>query len=323
MTAATTQTLEAKSRTPNGKSEARRLRLSGLVPAIAYGKGLPATAIAVAPKAVATILRTELGKNTLIELDLEGKKLLAMIKDFTLHPLHRELEHVDFVEVKLDQLGRSASVPLLAIGKAVGVAKGGVLRVVHRLVPVRCLPNVIPIKIETDVTNLELGEHIATQDLEASRRGRGVVRLATQTPGRRQPLRRRKSKRSRPPVAGAPAVAGAAAPAAAGAAAPAADAKKDEKKGREEEVVFSGVPGRRPGQPWARVRGNPAQRRVHGGRRARASRRVRRVWGMKFSAHRTRGDSSPGAGPVAFLQPQIVHEPPLRRISASRRRRPS
>src|SRR5580692_331089 len=165
MTATTMQTLAAKPRQAAGKGAARRLRQEGLVPAVAYGKGLPATAIAVGPKEVAAILRSELGKNTLIELDLDGKKLLAMIRDFTVHPVARSLEHVDFVEVKLDR-AVDVEVPLIPVGKPVGVAKGGVLRVVHRLVPVRCLPDRIPVKIETDVTNLELGEHIATQDLK-------------------------------------------------------------------------------------------------------------------------------------------------------------
>jgi large subunit ribosomal protein L25 len=228
MTATTMQTLAAQPRQAAGKGAARRLRQGGLVPAVAYGKGLPATAIAVGPKEVATILRSELGKNTLIELDLEGKKLLAMIKDFTLHPLARSLEHIDFVEVKLDH-PVDVEVPLVATGKPVGVAKGGVLRIVHRMVPVRCLPNIVPVKITTDVTNLELGEHIATQDLKLPE-GVTVLLPATQT---LVAVVAPEKEVEEAPAPGAPAAAaGAAAGAApaAGAAAPAADAKKDEKK---------------------------------------------------------------------------------------------
>jgi large subunit ribosomal protein L25 len=165
MTVASMPILKAQSRNAAGKGEARRLRRSGLVPAIAYGKGLPSTPIAVAPKDVAVILKSELGKNTVLELELDGKKLLAMVRDFALHPVARHLEHVDFVEVKLDR-PVDVKVPLIPIGKAIGVTKGGVLRLVHRLVPVRCLPDRIPAKIETDVANLELGQHIATQDLK-------------------------------------------------------------------------------------------------------------------------------------------------------------
>ena len=227
MTATTMQTLAAKPRQAAGKGAARRLRQEGLVPAIAYGKALPATSIAVGPKEVAAILRSELGKNTLIELDLDGKKLLAMIKDFTVHPLARSLEHVDFVEVKLDQ-PVDVHVPLVTTGKAVGVAKGGVLRIVHRLVPVRCLPNLIPVKISTDVAHLELGEHIATQDLKLPEGV--VVRLpATQTLVAVVAPEKEVEEVAAPVAGAAVAAAGAAAPAA-GAAAPAADAKKEDKK---------------------------------------------------------------------------------------------
>jgi large subunit ribosomal protein L25 len=156
--------LKAQSRSTAGKSEARRLRRRGLVPAVAYGKGLPSTSIAVTPKEVATILRSERGKNTVLELELNGKKLLAMVRDFALHPVKRELEHVDFIEVKLDK-PVDVEVPLFATGKAVGVTKGGVLRVVHRMVPIRCLPDRIPVKLEADVTHLELGQHVSTKDL--------------------------------------------------------------------------------------------------------------------------------------------------------------
>ncbi|MGO9834232.1 MAG: 50S ribosomal protein L25 [Polyangiaceae bacterium] len=229
MTAPNMPSLKAQARAVAGKSEARRVRRSGFVPAIAYGKELTSTPIAVAPKEVAAILKSELGRNTVIQLDLDGKALLAMIRDFTVHPVQRSLEHVDFVEVKLDR-PVDVDVPLIPIGKAVGVAKGGVLRVVHRVVPVRCLPDRIPVKIETDVTHLELGEHVATKDLKLPE---GVtVRLpAEQT---LVAVVAPEKEVEEVPAPGAVAAAGAvAAPGAAPgavAAAPAGDAKKEDKK---------------------------------------------------------------------------------------------
>jgi len=228
MTAPEMPNLVAKSRTVAGKGEVRRLRRTGLVPAVAYGPGFPSTPIAVPPKEVASILRSELGQNTVIALDLDGKKLLAMIRDFALHPIARSLEHVDFVEVKLDR-PVDVQVPLIPIGKAVGVTKGGVLRLVHRLVPVRCLPDRIPVKIETDVTNLELGEHIATQDLKLPD---GVTVRMPPTQTLVSVVAPEKEVEEAPAPGAAPA-AGAAAGAAAApgtAAAPAGDAKKDDKK---------------------------------------------------------------------------------------------
>lgn len=214
--------LKAQPRKTGGKSEARRVRRSGLVPAVAYGPGFPSTSIAVPPKEVASVLRSELGKNTVIELDLDGTKHLAMIRDFSLHPVERSLEHVDFIEVKLDR-PVDVEVPLFATGKPVGVTKGGVLRIVYRLVPIRCLPNQIPLKLEADVTNLELGEHIASQDLKLPE-GVTVRTPPTQT---LISIVAPEKEVEETPAPGAGAAAAAAAP---GAAAPAADAKKDDKK---------------------------------------------------------------------------------------------
>jgi large subunit ribosomal protein L25 len=233
MTTVQMPVLKAQSRVAAGKAAAKRLRRSGFVPAVAYGKALPATSIAVPPKEVATILRSELGQNTVIELELEGKKLLAMIREFALHPIKRELEHVDFIEVKLDK-PVDVNVPLFAIGKAAGVVAGGVLRVVHRTVPVRCLPDRIPVKLEADVTKLELGEHIATQDLQLPE---GVsVRLAPEQTLIAVVAPEKEVEEVAPVVAAGTAPAAGAAPGAAGAAAgaPAAGAEaapaKEEKK---------------------------------------------------------------------------------------------
>ena len=158
-------TLKAEPRSPDGKGAARRLRRTGVVPAIAYGKGMPTTSISVAPKEVQAVLRSELGKNTVISLELDGKKMLAMIKDYTVHPLDRYLEHIDFVEVRLDK-PVDVDVPIVATGKAIGVAEGGVLRLVYRAVPVRCLPDRIPVKIEVPVEHLKLGDGVPTKELK-------------------------------------------------------------------------------------------------------------------------------------------------------------
>ncbi len=196
MTASTRCPL-SQGRTAYRRQQGKRRRprvsaVTGLVPAIAYGPGFPSTPIAVPPKEVAAILKSELGKNTVITLAVEGKTLLAMIRDFALHPVQRYLEHVDFVEVKLDR-PVEVKVPLIAVGKAVGVTKGGVLRIVHRLVPIRCLPDRIPVKIETDVTNLELRRR-THRDARSQAAGRGHRPDARNADAR---LRRRAGEGSR------------------------------------------------------------------------------------------------------------------------------
>lgn len=155
----------AQPRNEHGKGAARRLRKTGIVPAVAYGKDLAATSLQLAPKEILTVLKSERGQNTVLQMKVEGgSDMLVMIKSYSYHPVSRSLEHIDFVEVKLDRVV-DVEVPLVANGKAVGVAAGGILRQVFRTLPVRCLPDRIPLKLECDVTALELGEHIATKDI--------------------------------------------------------------------------------------------------------------------------------------------------------------
>ena len=146
-----------------------------------------------------------------------GESGISTIRRFSTHGLKTRIAGtIDFVEVKLDH-PVDVEVPLVTTGKAVGVAKGGVLRIVHRLVPVRCLPNLVPVKITTDVTHLELGEHIATQDLKLPEGV--VVRLApTQTLVAVVAPEKEVEEAPAPGAAAATAAAGAAAPGTAGAA---------------------------------------------------------------------------------------------------------
>lgn len=212
----------ANPRTETGKGAARRLRNSGQIPAVAYGKGLAATTLSVAPKDVVTVLKSERGKNTVLQMKVNGgNELLVMIKDYTYHPVTRSLEHVDFVEVKLDQ-PVDVDVPLITHGKAVGVTLGGLLRQVFRTIPVRCVPDRIPLTIETDVTELKLGDAIATKDLKLPE---GVeVRLpAEQTLVSVVAPEKDRTEEA----AAAPGAAAAAPAAAAGGKAPAAGDKKD------------------------------------------------------------------------------------------------
>lgn len=213
----------ANPRSEHGKGAARRLRKEGQIPAVAYGKGQPATALSLSPKDVLAVLKSERGKNTVLQMKVGGDKdMLVMIKEFTYHPVTRSLEHVDFVQVQLDQ-PVDVDVPLQANGKAVGVTLGGILRQVFRTVPVRCLPDRIPLKLECDVTNLALGEAIHTKDVSVPegveiRLPAELTLVAVVAP------EKDRSAEEAAAVPGAAAAGAAAAPAAAGKAAPAAAA---------------------------------------------------------------------------------------------------
>ena len=157
--------IKTEPRTGNGKGPARRLRAAGKLPAIVYGPKADAVAISVDPKDVLQILHAPLGRNTVVTLDIAGKSQLAMLKTFDHHPMTRELEHADFYMVALER-PVIIEVPFHAIGKAKGVAEGGILRQVYRKLRVKCTPDKIPAKLEIDVTDIGLGEGMHARDLK-------------------------------------------------------------------------------------------------------------------------------------------------------------
>jgi large subunit ribosomal protein L25 len=209
-------------RQQGGKGEARRVRNAGKIPAIAYGKNLSALPLAVAADQLHQVLASERGRNSVVELDVEGQdKFTALLCDYQYHPLSRAFLHADFLQINMDQ-EVDVEVALELTGKAAGIVLGGTLRQVFRVLPLRCLPEKIPVKISYDVTPLGLDGHVQVRDLALPE---GVsVRL----PPERTLVAIVKEKQA-PEEEAAPAAA-AAAPAAAGKAEPAAADKKSDKK---------------------------------------------------------------------------------------------
>src|SRR6185436_13293879 len=155
----------AESRTETGKNANRRLRTAGKIPAVLYGLGRPAESLAVAPKTLATILRSGHGENTLIDLEIGGKRRKVILKDFDVEPIKSQLLHADFYEVALDK-AIIVRVHVELTGTPVGVkTQGGQLEFVTRELEVECLPLDIPEKIVIDVSELELGKHVRVHDV--------------------------------------------------------------------------------------------------------------------------------------------------------------
>ena len=89
-------------RETRGKNEARRLRVSGNVPATLYGGKGEALSLAVNTKQVTAILRSDTGHNTLFQVEFGGKQQPAIVKDWQVDPVSGRLLHVDLLRVAMD-----------------------------------------------------------------------------------------------------------------------------------------------------------------------------------------------------------------------------
>lgn len=226
--AITRNTLSARVREGAGKGPARRLRAEGLVPAVVYGRHLETPVhIAVDPLEVKKAIATPHRLNTLLSLKLDGQpERLVLLKDYQQDPLSREMLHADFIDVRENEQVK-VNVPLILVGKPVGVTEGGILSQSRRDLEVYALPGAIPEKIEADVSALKIAQSLHINEVKMP----AGVRVRTQVNYTIAVVSVPEKEEVAPVVAAAVPVAGAPAAGAPGAAPAAADAKAAEGKG--------------------------------------------------------------------------------------------
>ena len=162
-----TTVIEAQMRTPGGKNVNRRLRKSGIIPAVIYGPKKQPMAISVDPHTIRSVLHSETGRNTIFTLDVDGSKQNnAMVKDYQLDPVQGDLIHVDFIQIAMDRR-LELTVNIELVGEPEGVKlEGGIMDFVTRSIEVECLPSDIPESIKVDVSKLKINDYIRVNNLD-------------------------------------------------------------------------------------------------------------------------------------------------------------
>lgn len=161
-----TMNIEVQPREETGKNANRRSRARGKIPAVVYGGGKESVSIEVDRKTLVDTMKGHSGENPIFLLKLGDKERHAMIRNLQVDPVSRQVIHIDFQRVLMDQKVRVA-VPVELVGTAVGVkVEGGLLDFVTREIHVECLPGQIPKHLEADVTGLHIGQHVEVRDLK-------------------------------------------------------------------------------------------------------------------------------------------------------------
>ncbi|HEV7240004.1 MAG TPA: 50S ribosomal protein L25 [Thermoanaerobaculia bacterium] len=161
-------TLEVSRRENTGKEVAKKLRRDGKVPAVVYGGHKEPVAITVDRKAVSELVqKSDHGVRSVFLLKMAGtdQQRHAMIKEITIDPISRRMEHIDFVRVVMDEKIK-VTVPVHLNGIAIGVKEGGLLDWQVREIHIECLPTAIPDSIEVDVTPLGSHDYYRVKDLQ-------------------------------------------------------------------------------------------------------------------------------------------------------------
>jgi large subunit ribosomal protein L25 len=151
------------------KNAARRVRVAGKIPAVLYGSGHQPVAVEVDPKQISRILFSEIGHNTIFDVEIEGLPTAkAMIVDWQREPINDALIHIDLKRIALDKV-LTVKVRVKLVGIPVGVkTSGGILDQVLREVEIECLPADIPANISVDISELALYQALRVSDLPHS-----------------------------------------------------------------------------------------------------------------------------------------------------------
>ena len=148
-----------------GSSDARRLRADGKIPAVVYGHGMDPLSVSVDRRELRHALSGAAGMNTILDLTVDGTVYPALIKDIQRHPVKRSVQHVDFIQVNLNE-EIVVSIPIHLEGEAKEVsAHGGLVDLTLQELDVRTTPRNIPDGITIDVTDMDMDTVIRIEDV--------------------------------------------------------------------------------------------------------------------------------------------------------------
>ena len=158
--------VEAAPRETRGKNAARRVRLTGQVPAVIYGGKSGSLALEVNAKQLSAILRSPSGHNTIFKVKINNDQQTAIVKDWLVDPVKGHLLHVDLLRIAMDVRMR-VKVPVHTFGEAQGVKlQGGIFETVTREVEIECLPSDIPTEFRMDISHLMIGMQLRASDIQ-------------------------------------------------------------------------------------------------------------------------------------------------------------
>ncbi len=160
--------LKAEARERVGKGSARELRRNGMVPAVIYGDKQTPLSIALNYKDVYYKIHGGGFMTTIATINVDGKKIQVLPKDYQLDPVRDFPMHVDFLRVSKNTVV-TVNIPVHFINeeKSVGIKRGGVLNVVRHDIEAHVPANEIPDLIEVDLAGTDLGDsiHISSVNL--------------------------------------------------------------------------------------------------------------------------------------------------------------
>jgi len=158
--------LKARNRQLEGSKAARRIRRTGRIPGVLYGRSGKAISIDLDALEFSNGVKN-ISESTIVKVDVEGKSYEAFVKDTQRNIVDGNILHVDFYEVESGVLLR-ARVSIQLKGNAAGVRDGGILEFPLHEIEVECMPKDLPERIELDISNLGVNQSIHVREIPLS-----------------------------------------------------------------------------------------------------------------------------------------------------------
>ena len=158
--------LVAETGRATGSANSRRLRREDHIPGVVYGHGMDPISISVVRRELRLALSGPAGVNTVIDLTVDGKVYPAIVKELQRHPVRRNVTHIDFIQVDLNEEILIA-IPVRLEGEAKAVIdEGGLVDPAVDTIEVRTTPRSIPNEIVIDITDMTMDSVITLADIE-------------------------------------------------------------------------------------------------------------------------------------------------------------
>ncbi|GBD79942.1 50S ribosomal protein L25/general stress protein Ctc [Tetragenococcus halophilus] len=159
--------LEVEKRAVRPRSIRNKLRHEGRIPAIVNGYQIESTPISVNAQELDRVLR-ENGLNSVITMNIDGKKVNTLVQDYSADTFTQDLIHVEFLSVNMTE-EQEVEAEINLVGEASGVKAGGVLTQTLYSANVSATPDKLPENIEVDISNLEIGDSINISDIPVAK----------------------------------------------------------------------------------------------------------------------------------------------------------
>lgn len=158
-------TLVATTGRATGSSASRRLRAEGHIPGVLYGHGMTPLSLTVERRDLRVALSGPAGVNTILSLTVDGASYNAVIKEMQRHPVKRTVNHVDFLQVNMNE-EITVNIPLRLEGEAKAVlATGALVDPAVDTIEVVTTPNNMPDEFLIDITNMQPDQVIRLADV--------------------------------------------------------------------------------------------------------------------------------------------------------------